>query len=359
MSAQVEFRGITKKFGSTLVLDNISFKVQDGEFLVLLGPSGCGKSTLLRLVAGLEQLTSGEISVAGRLINDIHPSERNLAMVFQNYALYPLMTVRQNMAFSQKIRKVPPKQVEKRVNEVAEILRIGELLDRKPAELSGGQRQRVAMGRAMMRSPEVFLFDEPLSNLDARLRARMRSEVKLLHRKIAATTIYVTHDQVEAMTMADRIVVMRNGTIAQIGTPHEIFNHPCNIDVARFVGSPEINCLPGQIVVEGTEARCNVAGAMLALPSSMNLPAGEVMIGIRPSNLEVAPADEPGAICGMVQTVEPTGGFDFIHLLTEGGAEVIIQAAEGTTAEPGKECGFRFEISKAHMFTTNGEKRLS
>src|SRR5450830_1069220 len=243
--ASVQIRGIKKQFGSTQVIRGVDIDIPDGQFAVLVGPSGCGKSTLLRMLAGLEEITQGEIAIDGRVVNNVQPKERDIAMVFQNYALYPHMTVKDNMAFSLKLRKADAELTNKRVGDAARILNLDPLLDRFPRELSGGQRQRVAMGRAIVRDPKVFLFDEPLSNLDAKLRVAMRAEIKALHQRLKTTTVYVTHDQIEAMTMADRIVVMNDGIIEQIGTPLELFDHPGNLFVAQFIGSPAMNVFKG------------------------------------------------------------------------------------------------------------------
>src|SRR6476660_4671584 len=245
--ASVSFNDIEKSFGSTKVIHGISFDIQDGEFMVLVGPSGCGKSTLLRMLAGLEEITAGTIAIDGRTVNDVDSKDRDIAMVFQSYALYPHMTVRDNMGFSLRLRKADKSEIDQRVARAAQILNLDPYLQRFPRELSGGQRQRVAMGRAIVRDPKVFLFDEPLSNLDAKLRVQMRAEIKALHQRLKTTTVYVTHDQIEAMTMADRIVVMHDGIVEQIGTPLELFDHPRNLFVAQFIGSPAMNVLQGTL----------------------------------------------------------------------------------------------------------------
>src|SRR5215204_1092422 len=239
--ASVTIRDVRKAFGSAQILHGVSVTIEDGEFVILVGPSGCGKSTLLRMIAGLEQITSGDIAIGGRVVNDVAPKERDIAMVFQNYALYPHMTVRENMGFSLKLKSAPQREIQERVRRAAEILDLGRLLDRYPRQLSGGQRQRVAMGRAIVRDPAVFLFDEPLSNLDAKLRVQMRTEIKELHQRLKTTAIYVTHDQIEAMTMADRIVVMQHGVVEQLGAPLELYDRPVNLFVAGFIGSPAMN----------------------------------------------------------------------------------------------------------------------
>ncbi|HMA31358.1 MAG TPA: sn-glycerol-3-phosphate ABC transporter ATP-binding protein UgpC, partial [Casimicrobiaceae bacterium] len=267
--AAVTITAVRKWFGSTQVIRGVDIEIADGEFCVLVGPSGCGKSTLLRMIAGLEEITEGEVATGGKVVNRILPKERDIAMVFQNYALYPHMTVRDNMSFSLKLAKRGRDDIEKRVARAAEILALSSYLDRYPRQLSGGQRQRVAMGRAIVRDPQVFLFDEPLSNLDAKLRVAMRAEISKLHRRLGATIIYVTHDQVEAMTLADRIAVLRAGAVEQVGTPSELYGAPANLFVARFLGTPEMNTLPGRAAGKVLD----VAGATVALDG---LPAGEV-----------------------------------------------------------------------------------
>ena len=265
--ANVSIRNVRKSFGSTEVLHGVSVEIEDGEFVILVGPSGCGKSTLLRMIAGLENITAGEIAIGGRVVNNVAPKERDIAMVFQNYALYPHMTVRDNMAFSLLLAKVPKAMIDQQVQRAAQILGLTQYLNRYPRQLSGGQRQRVAMGRAIVRDPQVFLFDEPLSNLDAKLRVAMRAEIKELHQRLATTTVYVTHDQIEAMTMADKIVVMNGGNVEQIGAPLELYDRPANLFVAGFIGSPAMNFLKGK--VEGGAFQAE-GGAALPLPRDRN-----------------------------------------------------------------------------------------
>src|SRR5476651_994243 len=266
--ASVAIRDVRKSFGAAAVIHGVDVAITDGEFVVLVGPSGCGKSTLLRMIAGLENITSGEISIGGRVVNALPPKERDVAMVFQNYALYPHMTVAENMAFSMKLRGARQGEIQNRVNRAAEILGLLQLLGRYPRQLSGGQRQRVAMGRAIVRDPQVFLFDEPLSNLDAKLRVQMRTEIKELHQRLETTTIYVTNDQIEAMTMADRIVVMHGGRVEQIGTPLELYDRPANQFVAGFIGSPAMNFLRGTVKVNGSAAFEGPNGVKLPLASA-------------------------------------------------------------------------------------------
>src|SRR5690348_11766321 len=297
--ASVGIRDVRKAFGPNHVIHGVNISIGDGEFVVLVGPSGCGKSTLLRMIAGLENITAGEIRIGERIVNNVPPKERDVAMVFQNYALYPHMTVADNMAFSMRLRGAPKPEIDERVNRAATILGLTQLLGRYPRELSGGQRQRVAMGRAIVRDPKVFLFDEPLSNLDAKLRVAMRAEIKELHQRLKTTTVYVTHDQIEAMTMADKIVVMHDGRVEQIGAPLELYDRPANRFVAGFIGSPAMNFLP---------ARANGGG--IALGSGFSVPAKrqlkenqEIILGIRPEHLEIA---QDGFEAEVI-VVEPTG----------------------------------------------------
>src|SRR6188768_3401743 len=286
--ASVAIRDVRKAFGATAVIHGVDISIRDGEFVVLVGPSGCGKSTLLRMIAGLENITGGEIRIGDRVVNRLPPKERDVAMVFQNYALYPHMTVADNMAFSMKLRGAPKSEIDERVNRAAAILGLSQLLQRFPRQLSGGQRQRVAMGRAIVRDPQVFLFDEPLSNLDAKLRVQMRTEIKELHQRLKTTTIYVTHDQIEAMTMADKIVVMRDGRIEQVGAPLDLYDRPDNLFVAGFIGSPAMNMLPGVVRRNGAGTRVELAeGGNVAGPGVPD-DGREVIYGIRPEHLALA-----------------------------------------------------------------------
>ena len=297
----VSVRNVSKHYGSVEVIRNLSVDVVAGEFLVFVGPSGCGKSTLLRMIAGLESFQTGEIAIEGRVVNALHPSERDIAMVFQDYALYPQMTVRNNMGFGLKMRKYPSREINKKVLDAANMLQIEHLLDRRPRELSGGQRQRVAMGRAIVRNPKVFLFDEPLSNLDAKLRVDMRSEIKALHQRLKTTSVYVTHDQVEAMTMADRIVVLNGGRIEQIGTPLELYHQPQTRFVAGFLGAPAMNFLP--VSVDGDTMRLPGGGVMRR--SGMRQGAAE--LGARPERISVVGQDAEAHLRGTVSVLEPLG----------------------------------------------------
>jgi multiple sugar transport system ATP-binding protein len=314
--AEIELREVTRRFADTTAVNRASFTIHDGEFFILVGPSGCGKSTLLNMVVGLEQVSSGEILVDGVSVNDRDPRERNMAMVFQSYAIYPHMTVRENMTFPLKLAKLPREEIERRVLEAAAILELTPLLDRRPHALSGGQRQRVAMGRAIVREPSVFLLDEPLSNLDAKLRGQMRSEIARLQRRLGTTTLYVTHDQTEAMTLGDRIAVLRGGDIQQIGTPRELYEQPANLFVAGFIGSPAMNFLPA--LREGGELLLPLGSIGLEREEAIALPADrELVAGFRPEHLQVAPADgeRAGALCfeAQVELLEWLGAELFVY----------------------------------------------
>ena len=305
--ARVVVRDVEKAYGTTKVIHGINVEIADGEFVVLVGPSGCGKSTLLRMIAGLEEISGGTISIGEREVNRLPPKDRDVAMVFQNYALYPHMTVHDNMAFSLKLRKADKSVIAERVGKAAEILNLTPYLQRYPRQLSGGQRQRVAMGRAIVRDPQVFLFDEPLSNLDAKLRVQMRIEIKALHQRLKTTTIYVTHDQIEAMTMADRIVVMHDGIVEQVGTPLELYDHPSNLFVAGFIGSPAMNFIEGTLRRDGGAPVLEAKGGRLALPASTPGADGQkVTLGIRPEHLSIS-ATGPASLDAVVEVVEPTG----------------------------------------------------
>jgi len=324
--AGVTIENVRKGYGAVQVLHGVDIDIADGEFVALVGPSGCGKSTLLRMIAGLEEISGGQVSIGGRVVNDLAPKDRDVAMVFQNYALYPHMTVRDNMAFALKLRRADLATAMRRVTEAAEILGLTALLDRHPRELSGGQRQRVAMGRAIIRDPLVFLFDEPLSNLDAKLRVQMRAEIKALHQRLGTTVIYVTHDQVEAMTMADRIVVMRDGRIEQTGAPLDLFDHPANRFVAGFIGSPAMNFLDGH--VEG--GRFTLAGDALVLPVPGTTPDGPCTLGLRPEHVALTPGGGPG----VVHVVEPMGSETQV-IVKLPGADIVCLARERLSLRTG------------------------
>jgi len=353
--ASVSFQNIEKTFGSTKVIHGIGFDIKDGEFMVLVGPSGCGKSTLLRMLAGLEEISAGTIAIDDKVVNDMESKDRDIAMVFQSYALYPHMTVADNMAFSLKLRKAEKSLIDQRVRQAADILGLNPYLDRYPRQLSGGQRQRVAMGRAIVRDPQVFLFDEPLSNLDAKLRVQMRGEIKELHQKLKTTAVYVTHDQIEAMTMADRIVVMRDGWIEQIGDPLQLYDKPANLFVAGFIGSPSMNFIPGAVKRTGNAI---VTTDGVTLPASAPADAADghkVVFGVRPEHF-VLSADDSG-LPTKVAVVEPTGAETLvIGRVGEHTLQVLFK--ERRHFAPGDEIRLRPLPGTAHLFDAGDGKRL-
>ncbi|MGQ2935840.1 MAG: ABC transporter ATP-binding protein [Sphingopyxis sp.] len=352
--AGLSIRDARKSFGATEVLKGVSIDVADGEFTVIVGPSGCGKSTLLRAVAGLEELTGGSIVIGDRDVTSLPPSERGIAMVFQSYALYPHLTVRENMAFGLKIAKASKSEIDEAVHRAAEILNIEALLDRKPAALSGGQRQRVAIGRAIVRQPQIFLFDEPLSNLDADLRVRMRYEFASLHRQLGTTTLYVTHDQVEAMTLADRIIVLRDGRIEQVGTPRELYARPANIFVAQFLGTPRMNILPATIAADGRAALED--GRSIALPPLVAaLTAGTPLsIGIRPEDIAVG--DAPDALPFTIRFIERLGGLATLHLGgREGDEPIACQLRDDGSLDEGDTVLASLPPTHLHLFGADGQ----
>ncbi|WP_278921097.1 MULTISPECIES: sn-glycerol-3-phosphate import ATP-binding protein UgpC [Pseudophaeobacter] len=348
--AEIKLTDLTKSYGPTEVLHHVEGEINDGEFIVIVGPSGCGKSTLLRMVAGLETVTSGEIAIAGRRVNELEPSARDIAMVFQNYALYPHMSVRENMAYGLKIRKLSKAEINKRVEEAADILEIHQYLDRKPRQLSGGQRQRVAMGRAIVRDPQVFLFDEPLSNLDAKLRVQMRLEIRKLQQRLGVTSIYVTHDQVEAMTLGDRLMVLNGGYVEQFGTPIELYDRPASVFVAGFIGSPAMNFLPATAEEDG-----------LLLPSGIKLVAGlaqrgQVLLGMRPEHLI---PDAAGPIAIEVEMVEQLGANTLLHGTLSGTDHAMVASVSGhVSAEMGTVHRFAVTPELLHLFDPETQKRL-
>ena len=352
--AEITLQRVEKRYGALRVVHGIDLAIAHEEFVVLVGPSGCGKSTTLRMIAGLEDISGGEVRIGGRVVNDLPPRKRNISMVFQNYALYPHMNVRDNLGFGLKIAGQSPQMIAERVAEAADILGLTTLLDRTPAELSGGQRQRVAMGRAIVRHPDAFLFDEPLSNLDAKLRGQMRAEIKKLHQKVKTTVVYVTHDQVEAMTLADRIVVMRDGHIEQVGTPMQVFNHPANTFVATFIGSPPMNLLPGRV----SGGAVHMAdGSAVALPPRLEGRAREgqeVILGIRPDDISPVghglSQDGPGAELALtVDLAEPLGMESLIYTRIAG-QEVQAKLYGPRLVEPGEALTFRLALDRAHIF---------
>lgn len=352
--AQVALKNVNKSFGATHVIRDVDLEVNKGEFVVFVGPSGCGKSTLLRLIAGLETISDGQIVIADRPVMDLPPSERGIAMVFQSYALYPHMTVFNNMAFSLDLQGIPKKEIEERVTAAATILQMEHLLDRRPAALSGGQRQRVAIGRAIVRNPEVFLFDEPLSNLDAALRHETRIEIAKLHAQLGATTIYVTHDQVEAMTLADKIVVLKDGEVMQVGSPMELFNHPANEFVASFLGSPTMNFFDGilgPIAKDGETAGFIGAGINvkkgIRLVSKEKAEGTEVRIGIRPQHLTI---DPKGTIEGKVSLIERLGTETVVELVSPDGKPFRFASPKNLDLNVGDNVNFSFLVSNVHLF---------
>ena len=350
--AEVSIRGVHKYFGETHIIKGVDVSITDGEFCVLVGPSGCGKSTLLRMIAGLEEISKGVIGIGGRIVNDIAPKERDIAMVFQNYALYPHMKVFDNMAFSLKLAKAPKAEIDKRVGEAARILGLDQLLDRYPRQLSGGQRQRVAMGRAIVRNPQVFLFDEPLSNLDAKLRVQMRTEIKELHQRLKTTSIYVTHDQIEAMTMADKIVVMHDGIVEQIGAPLELYDRPANTFVAGFIGSPAMNMIDGNVSADGGGVELAGSGR-IAVPGLRATPGQKVRFGIRPEHLTLGDA----GIASEVVVVEPTGADIQVFAKSAAGSLMAI-FRERHEFRPGDRVVLTPAPAAIHVFDAAGGKRL-
>ncbi len=355
--ATVSFRKIEKSFGKTKIIHGISFDITDGEFVVLVGPSGCGKSTLLRMLAGLEEISGGEIAIDDKVVNELDSKDRDIAMVFQSYALYPHMTVRDNMAFSLKLRKADQALTDKRVGDAARILNLDPLLDRFPRELSGGQRQRVAMGRAIVRDPKVFLFDEPLSNLDAKLRVSMRAEIKALHQRLKTTTVYVTHDQIEAMTLADRIVVMHDGIIEQIGTPLELFDAPGNLFVAQFIGSPSMNVLQGTLKRTGGQAWVEAHGERWpTAPTAAGQDGQRVSYGVRPGDIAIAATNQ--GIAAKVIVIEPTGAETEL-LLDVGGVKLIVVIHGRTQARPDDVIWLDIDAAKTHLFDDKSGQRLT
>ena len=356
-TSYVEFRDLKKSFGSTPVLHGIDLQIEEGEFVVLVGPSGCGKSTLLRMTAGLEAITFGQISIANRVVNRMHAKDRGIAMVFQSYALYPHMSVAENLSFSLKMSKTPLERITEQIKSAAAILQLSPLLERLPAQLSGGQRQRVAMGRALVREPAVFLFDEPLSNLDAKLRVEMRAEIKALHQRLEATTIYVTHDQIEAMTMADKVVVMNDGRIEQVGAPLEIYDHPENLFVADFLGSPAMNLLPGKAVFgDGAPALELENGVRLPLPEGCGLqPNREIVYGVRPEH--VALTDDERGHAVTLTLVEPAGWETHLHA-DLAGIPVRLLSVERVRKKPGEHARLAIDTGQLHLFDPATGRRI-
>jgi multiple sugar transport system ATP-binding protein len=354
--ATLQLRDIRKSFGAFEVIKGIDLEIDDREFVVFVGPSGCGKSTLLRMIAGLEEITGGDLMIDGKRINRVGPADRGLAMVFQSYALYPHMTVRQNMAFALRLARVPKAERDRKVDEAARILQLEPYLERRPKDLSGGQRQRVAIGRAIVRQPKVFLFDEPLSNLDAALRGQMRIELLRLHEELNATMIYVTHDQIEAMTMADKIVVLQAGRVEQVGSPLELYHHPANLFVAGFIGSPRMNLMEAKVVETGP------TGTSVALPSGPRIEVpiqggttangDAVTLGIRPEGLRIDPA---GPIAGTVALVERLGGLTLLHLTIAGSEPMTVQIEGSDATRTHDQIRLAVDPAACHLFDQAGQ----
>ena len=354
--AEVNIDGVVKAFGEVKVIHGVDCRIADGEFIVILGPSGCGKSTLLRIVAGLETQTGGSVEIGGKVVNDVEPKDRNIAMVFQNYALYPHMSVYDNMAYGLRVRGMAKSEIDVRVRKAAGILNLNELLDRRPRQLSGGQRQRVAMGRAIVREPAVFLFDEPLSNLDAKLRVQMRIEIKKLHQTIKTTSIYVTHDQVEAMTMADRLIVMNAGRAEQIGTPREIYARPATVYVAGFIGSPAMNMLPARRAADGKAIELP-GGAKLNL--AQPLPgSGDLLVGIRPEHISIA-ASGGGVFQTSVDLVEALGADTLVHGRIGNDVGLTVRLPGTTRVAAGQRLALAVPPEDFHLYDAASGQRLN
>ncbi len=362
--AEVILKNVCKIYNENIyAAKNINLEIKDKEFIILVGPSGCGKSTTLRMIAGLEEISKGEIYIDGKLVNNVPPKDRDIAMVFQNYALYPHMTVFENIAFGLKLRKYPKEEIKKRVEEAAKILSLENYLDRKPKELSGGQRQRVAVGRAIVREPKVFLFDEPLSNLDAKKRVQMRAEIIKLHQKLNATMIYVTHDQTEAMTMGDRIVVMKDGEIQQVDTPINLYNNPNNKFVAGFIGSPEMNFISGIIKKDNDniffqddkeKVKINLDNYKININKYINK---KVYLGIRPEDIDIS-TQSNNSVNGIVDLIEPMGNEVFIHIILENNEKILIRKEPENIPHLGEKISFNFNLNKIHLFDFETESVL-
>jgi multiple sugar transport system ATP-binding protein len=359
--ATLQLHALRKSYGPVEVIKGVNLDIDDREFVVFVGPSGCGKSTLLRMIAGLEEITAGDLMIDGKRVNRVGPADRGLAMVFQSYALYPHMTVRQNMAFALRLARVPKAERDKKVDEAARILQLEPYLERRPKDLSGGQRQRVAIGRAIVRQPKVFLFDEPLSNLDAALRGQMRIELLRLHDELKATMIYVTHDQVEAMTMADKIVVLQAGRVEQVGSPLELYHHPANLFVAGFIGSPRMNLMEAK-VVDAMATGPTAAGTAVSLPSGTRIvvpvepgtaQSGDtVTLGIRPEGLRIDPA---GPIAGTVALVERLGGLTLLHVTAEGEQPMTVQIEGSDSTRAHDQIRLAVDPAACHLFSNTGQ----
>ncbi len=352
--ATVTFDGVWKKFGEVVAVNDLSLGINDGEFMVLVGPSGCGKTTSLRMIAGLEEISEGTLSIGDRVVNHVAPKDRDIAMVFQSYALYPHMTVRDNMAFGLKLRKTPKDEIARRVNEAAAMLSCENLLDRKPRELSGGQRQRVALGRAIVREPAVFLMDEPLSNLDAKLRVQTRAEIARLHQRLGTTTVYVTHDQVEAMTMGQRIAVMSEARLQQVGSPQDLYDNPDNRFVAGFIGSPSMNFLEVDVTRTGDAVQLKGDGIDIPLPDRYmegfkKFSGNGLTVGVRPEHLDVQVTPPSGKLTGNADVVEYLGNEELIHL-SVGGHDIVALIGSEHRVKPGDDLTLNISLDKVHLF---------
>ena len=362
--ASVSIRNVRKRYGPTTILHGIDIEVEDGEFLILVGPSGCGKSTLLSMIAGLDSISDGEIAIGGRVVNEVGPKDRDIAMVFQSYALYPSMTVAENISFAMEMRKVPRAERDQVVARVAKTLHIDHLLERRPAQLSGGQRQRVAMGRALARSPKVFLFDEPLSNLDAKLRVEMRAEIKALHQRLKNTVVYVTHDQVEAMTLGDRIAVMKDGRVQQLGTPEDIYDRPANLYVAGFMGSPTMNLLPITLhsSSNGWTFSLQSEGAVVQLPigsqTNVSGPDRKAVLGLRPEHWQLSGPDDERALKVALEMVEPTGADTYGFVMVNG-TRIGVRLPPKPVRHAGQVIYLRPDLSGASLFDPDSELRIN
>ncbi|MCO6179494.1 ABC transporter ATP-binding protein [Ciceribacter sp. RN22] len=355
----VSLHGVCKSFGAVNVIKDVSIDIAEGEFCVLIGPSGSGKSTLLRIIAGLEDCTAGEVHIGGRDVTDMQAKERNIAMVFQSYALYPQMTVRENMSFSLRLARRPKEEIRRKVDAVAQMLELETLLDRLPKELSGGQRQRVAMGRAIVRNPAVFLFDEPLSNLDAKLRSQVRGEIRDLHQRLATTSVYVTHDQVEAMTMGQKIVVLRDGRVEQVGSPLTLYDSPDSVFVAGFIGSPAINMIKASVSDDARTLLVPESQTSLAMPEGFSDMNGrEVLLGVRPEFLELSELGTPGTIPCVVNAVETTGS-DTTVICDTGSGKMLLSSKQRSQLRPGERLGLAMRPEKVLMFDTATERRIA
>ncbi len=358
--ASITLEGVTKSYGPTLVVDKVDLQIIDGEFLVLVGPSGCGKTTTLRMIAGLESISSGIVKIGERVVNDVEPKDRDIGMVFQNYALYPHMSVYENMSFGLRLHNVEKDEIERRITETAELLGLTAVLKRKPRQLSGGQRQRVALGRAIVREPAVFLMDEPLSNLDAKLRVQTRTEILRLHKRLKNTVVYVTHDQVEAMTMAHRIVVMKDGVVQQVATPRELYSNPVNSFVAGFIGSPQMNFVDVALERRNGSLFAQTAGGPVAIPpQAANGAAGNVTLGIRPEDVLLTPAPSGQSLAATVDVIETLGSEQYVFLNLGDGAQLVSRVAGDFVVRPGQAVGATFVPEKMHLFDRESGRSIT